>query len=1116
MMSTEGSLHTLSTSRHCNNQNVNYNDSCYESQHETTTIKTKPRFFTTSQNRAILDDQTLNKSLSSDLPGALSLQSSKQLDGAGSSGTRMLDFRTQSGAVHQQVGQSDFLSSSQAPKRKLFAGIPRTSTPTTSSHASQRNQEDVARSSSPFTISHPSPERAYMNSNKQQLISLDEQTISHMSSLRHPFNVSVSRTEPRQEPTICGIDDDVILQNIHSWRNSMLSKNQHLDNENAQLALRNTQLTQDLAASKTLIKSTSSQLASSTAELTRLRPELTSARESLVAAESELGAVKTHLEEAKAEAGVANGERARLTEAHAQDRAENDQLRKRAEHLKKAIASQRELSEALGSDLKSLGKANHALTLRLNEVVREKEDIVKLARSGLAALEPLIDPTETLARAAETKSVHKSLQDDLAASERVTDLLRDKLHNQSFLLAESRDRVRELEEEKRSSLGDFLLHGREEERMRVGLLADVEGKVEELTERLMIRERTTLDVLVNSSAVEAKLEVVSAEFGVMKNLCDMNSAEVEGLRVVKEESLSKLLSAQEVINAREKEIVGLKMEVKALIESKDELRALMAEAKKNLAEKEAELRAKDPNVDLESKIQALTVQVTSLTLNLSESESRFDSCRDVLKTREMELKAKVHEAERAEMQMAAFKTMAAKVQDELNDELKASCAREANIIGKYDSSLETNRELKERLEVQSGALFQAKEDCAKYKATLISQVTSLEAALATAETTSGNLVKSQSQRAVSAEMAASALKAQLDDAVKDVFELTARLKQVDAELVETRNAMAVRVNEMERATNMDRVRVGEEERVQELDMLVQELQAKLRELETRNGVLEVEKRQIVGRYKSGKLTHVENDFVGLVISETQSAHEMDVIEKSNELRRRENQIEGLKTKVVEMELTIARLIKEREKQTGLAATKPIVSLKRWLPSSPEEALMVEDDVGSPPMAQHEVSDSTKALPSNIIRLPANKDKEVVVTPSSAPYGVANPSAPSKPVADPKFSLFDDLSEGIDSEDDTPLSELSEVSWAGGNKEDSRAGTTAGAGGTKRARSPEPLVVAAVDDQNRFKRRTRTSTGAQLALTLAPVTAAVAMTTLAAPKKTTTMEGNSRSRQKKRK
>lgn len=53
-------------------------------------------------------------------------------------------------------------------------------------------------------------------------------------------------------------------------------------------------------------------------------------------------------------------------------------------------------------------------------------------------------------------------------------------------------------------------------------------------------------------------------------------SEMESLRVMKEEHVSRLLALQDTINARKKDIVALRGELKAAQESKADLRALWA------------------------------------------------------------------------------------------------------------------------------------------------------------------------------------------------------------------------------------------------------------------------------------------------------------------------------------------------------------------------------------------------------------------------------------------------------------------------------------------------------------------------------------------------------------
>lgn len=90
------------------------------------------------------------------------------------------------------------------------------------------------------------------------------------------------------------------------------------------------------------LASTELQLESANAELCKIRNSLASSKEKIAALESEHISMTASLLEVKSELTVVNGDRERLREAHAQDRAENDQLRKRVESSKKGIAALRE------------------------------------------------------------------------------------------------------------------------------------------------------------------------------------------------------------------------------------------------------------------------------------------------------------------------------------------------------------------------------------------------------------------------------------------------------------------------------------------------------------------------------------------------------------------------------------------------------------------------------------------------------------------------------------------------------------------------------------------------------------------------------------------------------
>lgn len=85
-----------------------------------------------------------------------------------------------------------------------------------------------------------------------------------------------------------------------------------------------------------------SRLASTELQLESANAELAKIRTSFTVLESERTSMTASLSEARSELTVVSGDRERLREAHARDRAENDQLRKRVESSKKWITALRE------------------------------------------------------------------------------------------------------------------------------------------------------------------------------------------------------------------------------------------------------------------------------------------------------------------------------------------------------------------------------------------------------------------------------------------------------------------------------------------------------------------------------------------------------------------------------------------------------------------------------------------------------------------------------------------------------------------------------------------------------------------------------------------------------
>ena len=116
---------------------------------------------------------------------------------------------------------------------------------------------------------------------------------------------------------------------------ALLANKNQLHSQIDKLSNIHTGTSQGLDECRSRLASTELQLESANAELAKIRTSYT-------VLESEHRSMTASLSEAKSELTVVSGDRERLRGAHAQDRAENDQLRKKVESSKKCIATLRE------------------------------------------------------------------------------------------------------------------------------------------------------------------------------------------------------------------------------------------------------------------------------------------------------------------------------------------------------------------------------------------------------------------------------------------------------------------------------------------------------------------------------------------------------------------------------------------------------------------------------------------------------------------------------------------------------------------------------------------------------------------------------------------------------
>ncbi|EDR04517.1 uncharacterized protein LACBIDRAFT_304256 [Laccaria bicolor S238N-H82] len=592
--------------------------------------------------------------------------------------------------------------------------------PGESNHKTSRRQSPAL--SGAHTSSSPPPSRPSSRS----------QAVFPCSKNDLRFNsIADTSLKPQQTPPIAKRDvkrafSDLLEHNHHY--EALFAESIALQTQNEYLSQMRSTAAKDLKFAREELSATAAQLASARSELAGALPLLKSTENELSTAKSDLALTRSNLADAVAEISSLKTSLEQMAHSYEQEKLVKEVTEKRLVTAKQGLATLRENYQSLHSSFIALGKSHEASEASLSQAVAEATEIKLSAADALTSVKPLLEVGGGLSRASEMRDTIQELQGELGSSQRVNDLLRDKLHHLSSQLVDAQARIKDFEDTERGTLS--VLRDRLDDKQSLEVLCSVGTKVEDLTDRLAKHERESIDALAEAAGVEAKLIAVTHELQNMKTSSSANLLELQELRVIKEEGLSKLLASQEVINAKDKEIIGLKAEVKALGESKAELRALsgssffvfgglihsirVVEAKKAVTEKDRELRARDSNTLMEQKVEDLNSQVVSaeaslkitrewLALAQSEARERKEES-DVLKTRSRTLKLLVPNDSTKE-------ALAVRTSQLVQTEIKrvtAEAKKAGEEVSKTIESLhQANRRLEKRLDEQDVALVAA-------------------------------------------------------------------------------------------------------------------------------------------------------------------------------------------------------------------------------------------------------------------------------------------------------------------------------------------------------------------------------------------------------------------------
>ncbi|EDQ99976.1 uncharacterized protein LACBIDRAFT_334564 [Laccaria bicolor S238N-H82] len=373
---------------------------------------------------------------------------------------------------------------------------------------------------------------------------------------------------------------------------------------------------------------------------------------------------------------------------------------------------------------------------------------------------------------------------------------------------------------------------------------------------------------------------------------------------------------------------------------------LVAEAKKAVAEKDRELRARDSNNLIEQKVEDLNSQVVSaeaslkwLALAQSEARERKEES-DILKTKveslevarteweglNSKLQTQIQElgarealaVQKTQLVQAEIKPVTAeakKADEEASktiESLRQANRRLENRLDEQNTALvsatDTNNMLQARLDEQAAALTLAKDQSTAKEAGVQEIVHNLRTELAVIheqkivlERETANLKTSFNQ--LTRESAASLAAAQVDFEKKMNKQEKANERLVSAQekrAVAAEKAATLAENDAKEAraareelagrlalAEMSVIAIaedGEAAATRESGQL-KIMKARAEDLEARMGEMMKHAETLLGRYHDTNLTDPEKDLVNHVILQTQTSYEQDVVAKDNELRR---------------------------------------------------------------------------------------------------------------------------------------------------------------------------------------------------------------------------------------
>ncbi|PIL37108.1 hypothetical protein GSI_00800 [Ganoderma sinense ZZ0214-1] len=619
---------------------------------------------------------------------------------------------------------------------------------------------------------------------------------------------------------------------------------------------------------------------------------------------------------------------------------EKDDLVQRLKAVKDAAKQSLQASskslEALRTaldDLKTRSEESFGVTRDIRTSLTDVQDLRNSVTETMNRIQPYLEPNEGWAKSTEVKNLMNALELECSRSQQVADLLRDRLQSTGGELVEAKSRILELETaqahdlaalgrandtirgtmEELSSLAICLKNQREEQYEALAAAAEAEAKlasaqekIEELggnirqkdTELILLHTAQTENVRLNEIIAEKDRYIITLrelqpELERLKDVISKEEARSAGLTVLSSEKESQVLALTARTAVLEAENTDMKVKVQDLRSQLDAIDA-------------GRQATSNENKRLRTEKQVLEDKVHNLESTLTSARQELDICLQKLQKANMHCQALEERFEDQSVTLRLTRESAGDAQERL--------------LGAESTYAKALAETTAKLELEISILREQK---------LGSQATMdvLNASLKRQEASTLAMQEEHANRLKQQELAFAA-RLEIED--KRLVQLTNDLKDARSRiaLADDRNqSLEVEIQGLREQLNQARLPSPESE-------------AELGRLRTRISTLEnaemesiVRAKTLDARYRVGDLSEEEKTFIATLIKTSQTIHEQELVANRNELRRRDNVLKEMRSKVHLLETTLAKHLSEKAKPAPEpAADHSMIDPASWMSS----------------------------------------------------------------------------------------------------------------------------------------------------------------------------------------